>query len=61
MDNEELVFLREELNKINQQIKNITYGGSKDIVEAQIKLWELRDLIKVRIRAAEGKNVGRVN
>jgi len=49
MDNEELNFLKEELNKINGNIKNIVYGGNKDVVEAQIKLWELRDIIKGKI------------
>jgi len=49
MDNEELNFLKEELNRINGQIKKTVYGGSKDAVEAQIKLWELRDIIKGKI------------
>ena len=56
MDKMEIDFLKKELDKVNQAIKGTTYGGPKDIVEAQIKLWELRDLIKTRIRAAEGRN-----
>lgn len=56
MDKVEIDFLKEELDRINQAIKDTTYGGNKDIIEAQIKLWELRDLIKTRIRAAEGRN-----
>ncbi len=45
----ELNFLKEELKKIDNQIKNIIYGGNKDSVEAQIKLWELRYIIKGKI------------
>ena len=52
----EIDFLKKELDKVNQAIKGTAYGGSKDMVEAQIKLWELRDLIKTRIRAAGGRN-----
>lgn len=42
---EEFNFLKEELKKIDKQIKAITYGGTKDSVEADIKLWELREMI----------------
>lgn len=56
MDKVEIDFLKEELDKVNKAIKATTYIDSKDIIEAQIKLWELRDLIKTRIRAAEGRN-----
>ncbi|GAI21246.1 unnamed protein product [marine sediment metagenome] len=42
---EEFNFLKEELKKIDKQIKAITYGGTKDSVEADIKLWELRGMI----------------
>jgi len=46
MHEEELNFLKEELKKIDNQIKVIIYGGNKDIVEAHTKLWELREKIK---------------
>jgi len=39
------IFLKEELKKIDKQIKAITYGGTKDSIEADIKLWELREMI----------------
>jgi hypothetical protein len=42
---EELNFLKEELKRIDIEIKRIQYGGSVQIVEAQIKLWELREKI----------------
>lgn len=45
----ELDFLKEELKKIDNQIKVIVYGGNKDSVEAQTKLWELRETIKEKI------------
>jgi len=46
MHEEELNFLKEELKKINAKIKESYYGGRKEDVEAQIKLWELREKIK---------------
>lgn len=46
---EEPNFLKGELKKIDGQIKVTQYGGSKDIVEAHIKLWELREIIKGKI------------
>jgi len=42
---EEFNFLKEELKKIDEQIKTTTYGGTKDSVESDIKLWELREKI----------------
>ena len=45
MHEEELNFLKEELKRIDIEIKRIQYGGSVQIVEAQIKLWELREKI----------------
>jgi len=49
MDNEELNFLNEELKRINAGIKTFQYGGNKEIVEAQVKLWDLREIIKGKI------------
>lgn len=49
----ELNFLREELKKIDKQIKVIVYGGNKDIVEAHTKLWELREKIEGKIKDCE--------
>ncbi len=45
MHEEELNFLKEELQKVDARIKGIQYGGSKGVVEAQIELWELREKI----------------
>jgi len=45
MHEEELNFLKEELKKVDARIKEIQYGGSKGVVEAQIELWELREKI----------------
>jgi len=45
----ELDFLRGELKKIEKEIKDTQYGGNKDSVEADIKLWELREIIKGKI------------
>ncbi|MDD3818362.1 MAG: hypothetical protein RBT05_00600 [Bacteroidales bacterium] len=53
MDKSEIDFLENELARINQAISNVAYGGNKDIVEAQIKLWELRDFIKNHLRVAK--------
>ena len=49
MDNEELNFLNEELKRINAGIKTFQYGGNKEIVEAQVKLWELKEKIEGKI------------
>ena len=46
---EELNFLKEELKKINAGIKTFQYGGNKEIVEAQVKLWELKEKIEGKI------------
>jgi len=46
MQEEELNFLKEELKRINAGIKTFQYGGNVSIVEAQIKLWELREKVK---------------
>ena len=42
---EELDFLKEELKKIDTSIKGMTYDDTLNIVEAQMKLWELREEI----------------
>ncbi|TFB08809.1 hypothetical protein E3V08_02415 [Candidatus Atribacteria bacterium MT.SAG.1] len=43
---EELNFLKEELKRINTKIKTANYAGDKiEMIEAQIKLWELREKI----------------
>jgi hypothetical protein len=49
----ELNFLKGELEKINNQIKVTVYGGNKEIVEAQIKLWELKEKIEGKIKECE--------
>lgn len=46
---EELNFLKEELKRINAGIKTFQYGGNKEIVEAQVKLWELKEKIEGKI------------
>ncbi|HZJ35860.1 MAG TPA: hypothetical protein VFD29_04470 [Gillisia sp.] len=53
---EELDFLKEELKKIDTSIKGMTYDDTLNIVEAQMKLWELREEIikeerKTRVRS----------
>ncbi len=55
MHKEEISFLKEELKKINNKIKEVEYGGRKDVVEAHIKLWELREKIK-EIYGRESRN-----
>lgn len=49
MYEKELNFLKGELKKIDDEIKTTAYGGNKDYVEAQTKLWELREKIKGKI------------
>ena len=49
MHEEELNFLKEELKKVDARIKEIQYGGSKGVVEAQIELWELREKITSKL------------
>jgi len=49
MHEEEFNFLKEELKRIDVEIKRIQYGGSLQIVEAQIKLWELREKVMKEI------------
>ena len=46
---EELNFLKEELKKIEARIKEVQYSGSKEVVEAQIRLLELREKIMKEI------------
>ena len=41
--------MRSYFKKIDNQIKVTVYGGNKDVVEAQIKLWELRENIMKEI------------
>lgn len=50
---EELNFLKEELKKIDTSIKEITYTDTMNIVEAQMKLWELREEIINKIINSE--------
>ena len=40
--NQEINFLKEELDRIKKQIKNYKYKDSKDNFEGMIELWELR-------------------
>jgi glutathionyl-hydroquinone reductase len=49
MHEEELNFLKEELKRIDVEIKRMQYGGSVQLVEAQIKLWELREKVMKEI------------
>jgi len=49
MHEEELNFLKDELKRIDVGIKKIQYGGTAESVEAQIKLWELREIIMKEI------------
>jgi hypothetical protein len=55
MDKTEIDFLEKELDRINQAISSIAYGGSKDIIEAHIKLWELRGIIKSQIERPKNR------
>ena len=50
---EELDFLKEELKKIDTSIKGMTYDDTLNIVEAQMKLWELREEIINKIINSE--------
>lgn len=50
---EELNFLKEELKKIDTSIKGMTYIDTINIVEAQMKLWELREEIINKIINSE--------
>jgi len=50
---EELNFLKEELKKIDTSIKGMTYIDTINIVEAQTKLWELREEIINKIINSE--------
>ncbi|HAJ33314.1 MAG TPA: hypothetical protein DCK79_08055 [Candidatus Atribacteria bacterium] len=50
---EELNFIKEELKKIDTSIKEITYTDTMNIVEAQMKLWELREEIINKIINSE--------
>lgn len=47
MGTEELDFLKGELKKINARIEELQYGSG--VINAQAKLWELRDKIKEEI------------
>jgi len=50
---EELNSLKEELKKIDTSIKGMTYIDTINIVEAQTKLWELREEIINKIINSE--------
>lgn len=52
---EELDFLKEELKKIDTSIKGMTYDDTLNIVEAQMKLWELREEIIKEERKYKGQ------
>ena len=52
---EELNFLKEQLKKINVGIKTFQYGGSVSVVEAQTKLWELREKVMKEISDKEDR------
>ncbi len=49
MREEEINFLKEELKRINDGITSYQYGGTKEATEAQVKLWELREIIKGKL------------
>ncbi len=48
---EELNFLKEELKKINDKIKELKYGSS--VIEEQEKLWGLKENIEEKINDCE--------
>lgn len=50
---EELNFLRGELKKINDQIKELKYDSTD--LDSQAKLWELKNKIEGKIRYCENK------
>jgi len=43
--NQEINFLKEELDRIKKQIKDYKYKDSKDNFEGMIELWKLRKSI----------------
>ena len=54
--NIELIFLKEELEKVNDKILMLEY--LKDNLESQQKLWELRSIIKRNIDEISNFKIG---